>query len=176
MKSLLKKFCVLFAAVVTASFCRFSCVSASSLPIDETIFPDMYFREYILKTIDTNKDCELSEQEIAAVDTIHTGWGEGTRETPEAVKNFQGIEYFTELKTLWIQNMHHTEPDSYEQSDEGIDIWLDVSKNIKLRTIECEAGKIDKLDLSVLPDLRWIRVDAIEPRTRFIRKYWIDKY
>lgn len=89
------------------------------LPIDEAHFPDANFREYIKAKIDTDKNGSLNQSEIEAVDSIFNNASTGR---PYDIKNFKGIEYFSNLWFLVL--------------GDGVSVEsLDVSKNTKLDEI-----------------------------------------
>ena len=66
-------------------------VQSAGVAIDNNNFPDANFRT-IVKNFDTNKDGNLSDTEIAAVEKIYC--------TKKGITNLKGIEYFTALKKL----------------------------------------------------------------------------
>ena len=91
-------------------------VEEVQIAIDETIFPDAVFRQYVLDNIDTTDPKKvLTEDEIAAV--------EGLDLYGETIQNLKGIEFFTELKSLVCSRTVITE--------------LDLSKNAKIEEIHC---------------------------------------
>ncbi|EOS81649.1 hypothetical protein C817_00378 [Dorea sp. 5-2] len=88
------------------------------LPIDEAHFPDANFREYIKAKIDTDKNGSLNQSEIEAVSQIFNNVSTGCHD----IKNFKGIEYFSNLRDLVLGDGRSVES-------------LDVSKNTKLDEI-----------------------------------------
>ncbi len=105
------------------------CIKAhtvNKINIDEYIFPDAAFREYVYTTIDTDGDGMLSDSEIAAVKRIEV--------IDKGISDLTGIEYFTELTYLDCNN--------------NALIKLDVSKNTKLSTLFCYSNKIEDLNIS----------------------------
>ena len=95
--------------------------------VNETTFPDSAFRDYVSSKIDKNKDGGLTASEIAAVKSIDLS-------AVKTVSDLKGIEWFTALQTLNVDNNQ-----LYE---------LDVSKNTKLQTLLCSNNHLVKLDLS----------------------------
>ena len=94
------------------------------LGIDEYNFPDEVFREYV-EQFDTNHDEALSEEELSAVTTMNVIGN---------VADLTGIENFTALKRLEVQNQQLTK--------------LDVSKLTELETLWCDNNQLTKLDLT----------------------------
>ncbi len=94
------------------------------LGIDEYNFPDEVFREYV-EQFDTNHDEALSEEELAAVTEM---------DVIGNVADLTGIENFTSLKRLEVQNQQLTK--------------LDVSKLTELETLWCDNNQLTSLDLT----------------------------
>lgn len=86
----------------------------NDIAIDETHFPDANFRNYLLSQ-SYGKDGILTEEEIKAITYINA--------SNKNISSLQGIEYFTELKTLYCAQNKLTS--------------LDVSKNVLLRELDC---------------------------------------
>ena len=105
-------------------------VRATGVTIDETTFPDENFRKWLLKQ-SYGKDGILTEEEIAEVKSIDVAY--------QDIKSLKGIEYFTELESLWCGSDKLTE--------------LDVTKNTKLLDLRCSQSKLTTLDLSQNKDL-----------------------
>ncbi|MBO4495923.1 MAG: DUF4214 domain-containing protein [Clostridiales bacterium] len=108
--------------------------------IDETTFPDPFFRMYVKENID-NGDGVLKKGEILSTKEIKT--------FEERIKDLTGIEYFTELELLFCS------PEAFgsEPEERGNLSKLDVSKNTKLKGLICSGGKLTELDVSNNPDL-----------------------
>ena len=98
----------------------------SNISIDERYFPDSYFRNYVLKSCDTDSDTKLSESEISAITKISVNSSE--------ITSLKGIEYFTSLTTLECSGNHISE--------------LDLSKNLLLTKLDCSNNKITNLNIS----------------------------
>ena len=96
------------------------------IAIDETNFPDEYFRLYVSLNLDTDGNDYLSDTEIAAAKKIEGGM--------KNIYTLKGIEFFTELTELECYYNHLTE--------------LDLSKNTKLTYLDCSYNQLTKLDLS----------------------------
>ncbi|WP_461810688.1 InlB B-repeat-containing protein [Faecalimonas sp.] len=71
-------------------------VKEEGIALDEVHFPDESFRREISKQVDENKDGVLSNEEIKSADYLKISDVE--------VKNIKGIEYFTEITNLTINN------------------------------------------------------------------------
>ena len=94
---------------------------ADGIEISEENFPDEKFREYVgSKTIDTDEDGNLSDDEIAAAKEIDVN--------NKGISDLTGIEYFVGLEYLLCHDNNLT--------------TLDVSKNKVLRVISCWGNHI----------------------------------
>ena len=113
--------------------------NAANIAIDETHFPDEYFRTHIIAAFDTNSDNYLSSEEIAAVYEISAS--EGISLTH--ISSVRGIEYFSALKKL---NCFHL--DGLTQ--------LDVSKNKQLNWLYCRLNELTGLNVSNNTELNWL--------------------
>ncbi len=100
--------------------------------IDETTFPDPIFRDIILGRYDHDRDGKLSKSEIYAVKTLSCSM--------ESINSLKGVEYFTELTTLYC-------------SDNNL-IELDLSACKSLTNLNCQGNYLTQLDLSNCPELR----------------------
>ena len=100
--------------------------SAAGIPIDEEHFEDEQFRTFVSERFDTVKDDILSDSEIAAV----TGIGCMNRN----IASLQGVEYFTNLISLWCSGNRLTE--------------LDVSQNTALTELDCGSNLLTSLNVS----------------------------
>lgn len=102
-------------------------LQAGEVSIDETNFPDSYFREYISEQYDKNRDGMLDDGEISEAMTMFVFDGN--------VASLEGIKYFTALQVLYCTG---TQIES-----------LDLSKNIALTTVECyDNAQLATLDVS----------------------------
>ena len=103
------------------------------IAINETNFPDKYFREYVAREWDKNNDKYFSPSEIAAAKWISYDhpW-EG-----ESIKSLKGIEFFTEIWMLSCVYNDLTE--------------IDLSHNKKLEYLNCLGNKLEKLNVSECP-------------------------
>ena len=119
--------------------------------IDETNFPDDYFREIVKNKnawlgyditlypkvkFDQDNDGWLSPEEIADVKAISCDLY--TRQ----IEKLTGIEYFTALEILSCVGNKLTE--------------LDVSKNTALKRLGCNKNQLTKLDVSKNTALTWL--------------------
>ncbi len=101
------------------------------IPIDESTFPDMAFRNYIETTVNTDGIAGLSEEEILAVTSINL--------YDYGVVSLDGIELFTGLEALNCER-------------NGIET-LDLSNNKRLTFLNCSNNNIKTVDLSENTDL-----------------------
>ena len=101
-------------------------VSLSNLgvPVDEDNFPDEVYRDYV-KTFDTDNNGALSDDERAVVTEMNVIGN---------VADLTGIENFTALKTLEVDNQQLTK--------------LDVSKLTELETLLCSGNQLTTLNLT----------------------------
>ena len=100
-------------------------VQSAGVTIDNTNFPDANFRT-VVENFDTNKDGNLSDTEIAAVEEIDC--------YDKGISNLKGIEYFTALRSLNCGCNKLTS--------------LDVSKNTALTDLHCGDNQLTALDVS----------------------------
>ena len=97
----------------------------AGIKIDDTSFPDKKFRDYVSKEFDTDKNGELSQEEIDKVETIVIRY--------EGLSSLDGIKYFTKLSFLGCEGNNITK--------------LDLSNNTKLKTLYCAGNQLTELDL-----------------------------
>lgn len=103
--------------------------------VDEYNFPDENFRRCVSLAADKNQDCILSVSEISALEELVVS-GEGIKDTT-------GIEYFTNLIDFDCgENRENTK--------------LDVSKNTKLKFLNCDYNNLTKLDVSQNTELLYL--------------------
>ena len=112
-------------------------LAASDVALDSTNFPDDNFRTYIGEKYDTDKNGSLSSTEIAAIKSLDV--------SDKEIKNLKGIEFFTEMDSLYCYKNQLTA--------------LDVSKNSKLTKLFCYQNQLTELDVSENPKLTMLRCD-----------------
>ncbi len=95
------------------------------IPIDDDHFPDTKFREYLLSQ-NYGADAKLTADEIDDIKTISFN--------NKGASAMNGIGYFTELTMLQCYN--------------NALLYLDLSKNKKLKILQCYNNKLENLDLS----------------------------
>ena len=129
------------------------------IPIDDTIFPDEYFRGYIADSFDSDSDGYLSPDEIANITRIYIA---GTEEY-ESLSSLEGVKYFTELRSLQCGGTEMTALDL-----EGMTKleYIDVSSNeltdieltgcAALTELVCNVNELTELDLSSLESLEYV--------------------
>jgi hypothetical protein len=118
----------------------------ADVEINETTFPDEYFRNWVLAQ-SYGQDGVLTEEEIMYVTTINL--------MGKRIQNLKGIEHFTELTTLYCTGNQLTELDVSECT-KLTDLecaWnqlttLDVSKNTALVALSCSGNQLTALDVS----------------------------
>lgn len=121
-------------------------VIQDGIAIDESNFPDASFRE-IVQGYDTNENGYLSQSEIEVVLSIHV-YNQG-------IQDFTGIEYFTNLESLYCYNDQLATLDLSNNLKLEILMLsntqlgcLDISKNINLRSLFCDGNQLTNLDVS----------------------------
>ena len=134
------------------------CVMASGawaavniVEINKDNFPDDLFRYYIQADCDKpdeygNKDGWLSDEEIAAVDIFNKPGFTGNKGTIR-MESMKGVEYLTELVSIDCRN-------------NPLLTELDVSRNKKLRYLNCKDCSITSLNVSGLTELVYLNCDT----------------
>ena len=124
--------------------------AAEGVAIDETNFPDEIFREYVSSNFDSNKDGNLDSEEINNVTDISIiGFVYDVENKYVNISNLKGIELFTELESLRVDNAKITS--------------LDISKNPNLAYLFCSGNQLTDLDVSKNSNLicLWCNTNAI---------------
>lgn len=102
--------------------------------ISEGTFPDMHFREYLMKQ-DYGKDMIITDDEISAITSININAYSYSYDRAEGeITSLKGIEHFTFLQSLHCEGNKLTN--------------LDVSKNSRLTTLSCLGNLLTELDVS----------------------------
>ena len=153
-------------------------ITQGEVGIDEKNFPDKVFRKYVSDSFDINRDGQLSQSEIKAVQTIDC--------TEKEIYSLEGIGFFADIEYLFCSytkvqrldlsantkmrellccetglcelNVSKNEDLEYILCGKNQLTELNVSKNAKLTGIECYENQIDKLDLTHNPEL--VRIDC----------------
>ncbi len=113
--------------VLVAFLCFMPMLAMADVSIDETNFPDPYFRGYVSEQYDKNRDGILDDGEISEAMTMFVFDGN--------VASLEGIGLFTALQIIYCTG---TQIES-----------LDLSKNVALTTVECyDNHKLVALDVS----------------------------
>ena len=115
--------------------------------IDAEHFPDEAFRQYVIESCDTDKDGNLSNEEIAEKTQMYVSW--------RGIQTLKGVEYFTALTYLDCSGNELTELDmSNNTALTSLNCWdnqltsLDMSKNVSLDALYCSLNQLTKLDVS----------------------------
>ncbi len=95
------------------------------IAINESIFPDEYFRNWILSQ-EYGKDNVLTTREISNITFINI--------SKLGIQNLQGIEYFTALQSLLCANNQLTS--------------LEVSQNTALKELDCDYNHLTSINVS----------------------------
>ena len=143
--SMLTKVILAFALIIGAFSFNSSFAAGQDVEINETNFPDAKFRKNI-KEFDKNKDGKFSKDEINYVTSIFAESGE---------KNLKGLEYFTEIKSLflgysvnYVDTSKNTKLEKIHFSGNDSLRELDLSHNNELIVLRLEFTNIEKLNLS----------------------------
>ena len=112
-------------------------VGSEFVEINDTNFPDQAFRKYVEDNIDTEKDDKLSQAERDAVTKIDID--------NQNCTDLTGIAYFANLTKLYCSDNQLT--------------TLDVSKNAKLRILQCHNNGMEKLNLGDITHLTLLNCD-----------------
>lgn len=104
----------------------YNTMDTPKIAINSTNFPDTNFRDYVRQYKDTDGDGFLSYQEIKEVTMIMV-YGMN-------ISSLKGVEYFTELKTIFCENNNLT--------------TLDFSQNKKLYQLDCYDNQLTQLILN----------------------------
>ena len=136
----MKKGLILLAATLCAFllFSPFRAKAADSIPINATNFPDEQFRNSVLEDCDTDRSLTLDPWEIKVVTSYNL---EGDKWN---ITSLKGIEYFTELETLWCAGNQLTE--------------LNLRQNTKLKELDCSRNPLIELDVHGLSSLKYLYV------------------
>ena len=132
-------------------FCVFGTAMAE-VTIDENVFPDEAFRQFVSDEFDTDKNGTLSAEEILAVTRIDC--------KNKGISNVTGCEIFTELTYLDCAINNITAIDVSRNSKleylycYGNNISnLDLSRNAQLGLLECAGNRLAEIDVSQNPEL-----------------------
>ncbi|OXZ32431.1 cell wall-binding repeat-containing protein [Finegoldia magna] len=143
--SRLIKVILAFALIIGAFSFNSSFAAGQDVEINETNFPDAKFRKNI-KEFDKNNDGKFSKDEINYVTSIFAENGE---------KNLKGLEYFTEIKSLflgysvnYVDTSKNTKLEKIHFSGNDSLRELDLSHNNELIVLRLEFTNIEKLNLS----------------------------
>ena len=118
----------------------------SPVELNETNFPDMIFRLYLMDKIDADKDNVLSPDELAL---------EKMDVRSQGINDLKGIEYFTRLTYLNCSQNSLTSLD-VSNNRELTELYcakneletLNISGCDKLKTILCNNNHVERLDIS----------------------------
>ena len=118
------------AALSCIAFLACSAAARADVVINEKNFPDENFRKCLLRK-EYGADSLLTDAEIADIKEIAFRF--------EEIKSLQGIEYFTALEGLGVENNQLT--------------TLDVTRNPKLQWLFCDKNQLTSLNVSANPEL-----------------------
>ena len=121
-----------------------------NIPIDDSVFPDAYFREYISAHFDTSKDGQLSAEEIGNAKEIEFPF------TPfPELTDLTGIKVFTSLTALRCSGQLLTSLDvggltslTELWCDDNSLTSLDVTGCSALTVLYCNSNQLTSLNLS----------------------------
>lgn len=111
------------------------CADEAGVPFDEEHFPDKNFRKQ-LKSFDTNNDGFFSDSELADVSILKL--------SECGILNMDGVEYFTSLKELYLNENFFIEK-------------LDLSNNAELEILSARVNKIKTIRFA--PESKLKKID-----------------
>ncbi len=124
----------------------------AGVPINSVNFPDAVLRNYVYSHFDANADSALSDEEIAAADSINL--------YKSHCYSLKGIEWLTALKHLNCSVSGLTEVDvSHNAELRYLNVYstyvskLNLSHNAKLEKLVCSYAALDSLDVSACVNL-----------------------
>ena len=112
-------------------------------------FEDANFKAYCVENFDTSGDGEISVEEARVVTAIDVN--------TETITSLQGVEYFTNLRTLKCQpcynGANHYSDGSYTLYYDGEEVkglltTLNIANNTALTTLYCDGNLLTSLDVS----------------------------
>ena len=131
--------------------------------LNEKYFPDKVFRLYLKNNCDINKDEIFTTEERAAVNAIIIS--NDNIDQYGGIESLKGIEYLTELKTLYCDNTKVKEADlSSNTKLEQISFkWTPMTKitlgtNSNLFYLHIDNSQVSEIDVSGLPALRYLNL------------------
>ena len=152
--------------------------SNEGIPIDAEHFPDDNFRAYVANELDPNGDLWLTLQELWAVEDMDC--------SEKGIASLQGVEWFTELQTLYcsgneLTSLRFTGNPLLKELDCSLNeelaalnvsslarlevlncngclplTQLSVSANTRLRELDCRECALTRLTLGVQEDLWYL--------------------
>ncbi len=148
-----KRIGILLGLVLILSFT----FALADVAIDESIFPDENFRQYILDAgFDADGDGKLSDEELEAVTRISC--------SDKPISDVTGVEHFMNLQKFTCTNAELTSLDisqnkklTYLNCHDNLLTSLDVSNNTALQRILCDQNKLTELDVSNNSELKELR-------------------
>lgn len=111
-------------------------VSLSVSEEDYVHFEDAVFGEYVIREYDKNRDGKISYAEIKTITAIDV--------LTDNISSVREIDLMPELTSLAVRG---------SAFGEGKLVSIDISKNSKLTTVNCDNNRLDSLDLSKAPFL-----------------------
>ena len=128
----------------------------NGIAIDAVNFPDANFRSIVTENYDTDKDGNLSDTEIAAVEKIDC--------VDKGISSLKGIEYFTALKVLLCSQNQLTVLDVSKNIELSLLscyrnqlATLDIGKNAVLEELYCDGNQLTTLNINENPSLKFLR-------------------
>lgn len=166
MKNMLKK--ILLSALIISFSISLNLPSISfattvlnaDIEINEVNFPDSIFLDYVKSNFDTDGNGKLSQEEISKVTYIYVNM--------KGIKDLKGIEYFTNLKSLYAEVNYITNLDLSKNTNlvvvycnnniiESVKLPNETSNN-KLEVLNLFDNRLTEIDLSNLDVLRYVNL------------------
>lgn len=149
--------------LMAVSMMKIDAAAAEIIDINEKNFPDPTFRKYVLDICDKNKDRILDSEEITAATKMELNGVEDDETGAEFyydIRDYTGIEYFTNLRELYCEpndvnelNLSaNKQLEIFSCSDKNYKAYcklkkLDLSQNTKLKEVYCIETDLQELKL-----------------------------
>ena len=101
---------------------------------------DANFKAYLVANFDTDGDGEISSSEAKQVTAIAIN--------TDNIYSLDGIEYFTNLKSLECNGFYNSDDNSPSRTPTGKLTSINLSKNNKLNVLVCWCNQLSQLDLN----------------------------
>ena len=151
MSKKLKKYLSVLLAMVLATGCLSAVVAFAddSVALNEINFPDANFRAYLSENVDTDGNGVLSVEERDNHPIISVA--------NRGITTLKGIEYFPNLKNLSCSKNPLDKLQRLNCANNQLTSLVVLSDS--LTKLDCYVNKLEKLDLTLVPNLKSLRCD-----------------